>query len=140
MWGSTKHLTRGLFTCCLMLLFACFSKVFNQRRCDCYQRSSIRLLLHLIRLNVATSVLGPISGKAHKLVFVPFVRTSPNKFLLAPNLSCHNCNSSDFHSLSRVFLCMSLWYDNLQQGSCEELLFLIQAKFLYLNPNNLPLS
>lgn len=74
-------------------------------------------------------------------VSIPFVRTGPNKLLLASNFSCHKQFQFPCwlpQPLSRIFLCVSLWYDPLQQGSRKELLFLLQAKFLSLDPNNHP--
>lgn len=60
-----------LFDAALFCLF--LWAVFPLIRGDeilCYHRSTMRFLSHLIRLSVVTSVLGPISGKADKFVFL----------------------------------------------------------------------
>lgn len=69
-----------------------FSLVFSAvliRRDEIFLLSEkyYEFLPDLIRPSIVTSVLGPVSGKTE--ICVPFVRTGPNKLLLASNLSCH---------------------------------------------------
>lgn len=66
-----KGLIDLLFDAAVLFLF--LWAVFPLIRRDeilCYQRSTMRFLSHQIRLSVVTSVLGPISGKADKSVFL----------------------------------------------------------------------
>lgn len=68
----------------------------------------------------------------HICVSVPFLRTGPNKLLLASNWICHKQFQFPCwlpQPLSRIFLCVSLWYDSLQRGSCKELLVLQKLSF-----------
>lgn len=148
LWESIKYLTSSLLTCCLMLLFffllvslGYFS--FNQKRWDsllsekCYETSFTSDKVECSYLSFRSNI-----WEGWRIcVSVPFVRTGPNKLLLASNLSCHKQFRFPCwlpQPLSRIFLCVSLWYDSLQQRSRKELLFLLQAKFLSLDPNNLP--
>lgn len=76
MWERVQYLARALLTCLLFdaALFWLFlwtvSPLIRRDEILCCQRSTLRFLSHLIRLRVVTSVLGLISGKADKFVFL----------------------------------------------------------------------